>query len=130
MDTIEQDKEPSNDGSFDLSANEEPEGQRAIIRLALGEIAADLGVQLQAANLNYKVFLTVPNSGKSIATVATPADPTDEDWSHVSEIVCHLIGKRLGGMKFQGRTLPCVMANGAMSATEITPNVLNFDTRS
>lgn len=130
MDTTEQDQEPFDDGSFDFSENEKPEGQRTIIRLALDEIAAELGVQLQAENLNHKVFLTVPNSGRSIATIATPADPTDEEWSRVSNMVCGLIGKRLGDMRLQGRNLTCAMARARMNATDITPNVIAFDTKS
>jgi hypothetical protein len=127
METIAQDQEPFDDGNFD---NDEPEGQRTIIRLALHEIAADLGIQLLAANLNFKVFLTVPASGRSIATIATPADPTDEEWSHVSDMVCRLIGKRLGDIELRGRELSCAMAHSRMNATEITPNMLDFDTRS
>jgi len=127
MDTIEQDKEPFDDGSFDFSANGEPEGQRTIIRMALDEIAAELGVQLQAENLHCKVFLTVPNSGTSIATIATPADPTEEEWARVSDMVCGLIGKRLGGMRLHGRNLTCAMAQARVNATEIRPNTLDFD---
>lgn len=130
MGTTEQDKEPFDDGSFDFSANEEPDGQRIIMRLAFDEIAAELGVQIQAENLNYKVFLTVPNSGGSIAAIATLADTTEEQWSRVSDMLCELIAKRLGGMRLQGRNLRCAMAHARINATEITPIALAFDTRS
>jgi hypothetical protein len=126
MDTTEQDKEPFDDGSFDFSGSEAVEGQRTIIRLALDEIATELGRELQAGNINCKVFLTVPSSGMAFATIATPTDPPEDEWSRVMEIVCRLIGKRLGDIKLHGRALPCAMAHSRMNATEITSNTLDF----
>jgi hypothetical protein len=46
--------------------------------------------------LTCPLFLTVPNSGNSLATVAAPIDPPDEDWSRVAAIVCQIIEDRLG----------------------------------
>ena len=65
--------------------------QRDIIQRSLDEIAADVGVALRDAGLTCPVFLTVPNSGNSLATVATPIDPPDEDWSRVIAIVCQIL---------------------------------------
>ena len=55
-----------------------PDAQREIIRQSLDEIAAEVGTALRDAHLDFPVFLTVPNSGESLATMACPLDPSDE----------------------------------------------------
>ena len=96
-----------------------PEAQREIIRLALDEIAAEVGTALRDAHLDFPVFLTVPNSGDSLATMACPLDPSDRDWSHASAIVCRIIGQRLGDVRLRGRALHCAVANATMGAAEV-----------
>ena len=80
-----------------------PEAQRAVIRLALDEIAAEVGVALRGAQFDFPVYLTVPTSGDSLATMACPLDPSDTQWSHASAIVCRIIGQRLGDIRLRGR---------------------------
>ena len=105
------------------STDDEPEAQRAVIRLALDEIAAEVGTKLREASLDFPVYLTVPNSGTSVATMACPLDPSDTDWSQASAIVCRIIGKRLGDVRLRGRALHCAVANAAMGAAEVTADV-------
>ena len=97
----------------------DPEAQREIIKLALDEIAAEVGTALREAHLDFPVFLTVPNSGDSLATMACPLDPSDGDWSHASAIVCRIIGQRLGDVRLRGRPLHCAVANGTIAATDV-----------
>ena len=97
-----------------------PEAQREIIRQSLDEIAAEVATALRDAHLDFPVFLTVPNSGNSLATMACPLDPSDEDWSHASAIVCRIIGQRLGDAPLHGRPLHCAVANATMGAAEVT----------
>jgi hypothetical protein len=104
------------------SADSYCESQRAVIRLALDEIAAEVGAALRAANLSDEVFLTVPLTGVAFATVATPLDPSDQDWSNATAIVCRIIGKRLGDVRLRGRPLRCAAANLRMGAAEVTPD--------
>ena len=54
----------------------EPEAQREIIRLALDELASEVGTALHDACLDFPVYVAIPNSGDSLATIATPLDPT------------------------------------------------------
>jgi len=96
-----------------------PEAQRAVITLALDEIAADVGNALRNAHLDFPVFLTVPNSGDSLATMACPLDPSDSDWSHASAIVCRIIGQRLGDARLRGRALHCAVANGTIAVADV-----------
>jgi hypothetical protein len=99
--------------------DDEPEAQRAVIRLTLNEIAAEISTGLREASLDFPVYLTVSNSGKSLATMACPLDPSDTEWSRASAIVCKIIGKRLGGVRLRGRPLHCAVANSQMGATEL-----------
>jgi hypothetical protein len=95
------------------------EAHREIIRASLNEIVADVGAAMRAAGLNYPIFLTVPHSGDPIATIATPLDPSDDDWSKMSAIACRVVGKRLE-IRLVDKTLPCAAANVAMSAADLT----------
>jgi hypothetical protein len=102
-----------------------PEAQREIIRLLLDEIATEVGTSLRDAHLDFPVYITVPNSGQSIATIATPLDPSDSDWSHASAIVCRIIGQRLDDIRLRGRPLYCAVANGTMGAAEVMAEARN-----
>jgi hypothetical protein len=105
------------------STDDEPRAQRAVIALALDAIVNEVGVALRDAHLDFPVFLTVPGSGASVATMACPLDPSDGDWSHASAIVCRIIGQRLGNIRLRGRLLQCAVANARMGAAEVTTDV-------
>ena len=96
-----------------------PDEQREVIRQSLDEIAAEVATSLRDAHLDFPVFLTVPNSGDSLATMACPIDPSDEDWSHASAIVRRIIGQRLGDPRLCGRSLHCAVAKATMGAAEV-----------
>ena len=112
MDTTHKERE--------TAAPQEPEAQRAVIRLALDEIADEVGTTLRGAKLDFPVYLTVPNRGDSLATIVSPLDLPDEDWSDASAIVCRIIGKRLGDTRLWGRELVCAIANGTIAAADVT----------
>ena len=97
----------------------EPDAQREVVRLALDEIATEVGTALRDAQLDFPIFLTVPTSGDSLATMACPLDPSDGDRPHASAIVCGIIGKRLGGARLRGRALHCAVANATMGAADV-----------
>src|SRR6476660_4587366 len=93
---------------------DDSEPKRTIVRSALDEIAAEIGVALRDVHLDFPVYLTVPTSGESLATIACPLHPSDTDWASASRIVCRVIGKRLGGLRLRRRDLACAIANPAM----------------
>jgi hypothetical protein len=103
--------------------DDESEAHRAVLRVALDEIAAEVGTKLCEASLNFPVYLTVSNSGTSLATMACPLDPSDTEWAHASAIVCKIIGRRLGNVRLRGRALQCAVANATMGAAEVTADV-------
>jgi hypothetical protein len=112
MDKIEQ--------SQTSSASSQIESKREIIRECLNEIIVDVERRMRAAGLNSAIFLTVPNSGDAVASIATPLDPPDDLWSRIVEIVCEVVSERLDGLKLRSQDMICAMANGAMSAADVT----------
>ena len=125
MDAIDEQQEPFTDDDYD-----DREAQRSIIRQSLEEIAADVGTELLKANLTFPIGLTTPSSGRSILTIVTQNDPPDEDWVQALEIVRHIVSTKRGGIELRSRSLPCEMVNAPISAAEISPNTIAFDTRS
>jgi hypothetical protein len=104
---------------IELSADDELKEQRERIRASLDEIAIDVGISLRDAGLNYPIYMTVPTSGDSVATIATPVDPSDDDWEYTTAIACRVIGARLGEKKLITRHLRCAMANATMGAADV-----------
>ena len=96
------------------------ETQREIIRLALDEIAIEVGTALRDAGIDCPIYLAIPNSGNAIASIATPTDPPDEEWARISSVACGIIGKMLGGIGLRGRELRCAMATATMVAADLT----------
>ena len=106
-----------------LVEHPEPDAKRDIVRSSLDEIAAEVANALRYAHLDFPVFLTVPNSGDSLATMACPLDPSDGDWSHASAIVCRIIGQRLGDVRPRGRPLDGAVVNGTIAVSDVTADL-------
>ena len=108
---------------MDTTSQNDLDAQREIIRHSLPEIVNDIGMAMRDAGLHFPVFMTVRDSGDSLATIATPIDPSDDDWQQASEIVCQIMGRKFGGGRLRSRELVCAVANAApMSAAEVTPS--------
>jgi hypothetical protein len=102
------------------SANGRIEVQREVIRKALDDIASEVGNKLREAGLKFPIFLTVPNSGYAIATIATPANPDEDTFLRAAAIVRQIVSSRLNGKQLCSRELPCAMAGTTMSAADLT----------
>jgi len=83
----------------------------------LPEIGADLTAALTAADLHIPVFMSVPRTGDSFLTFATPVDPSDSEWERVGEIVREVVEETSGIAKLLVRDLPCISAGMATIAT-------------
>jgi hypothetical protein len=125
MDTIAQPQEPSTDEDYD-----DLEARRRVIQLLLDEIANEVGTAMHDAHLDFPVGLTSPSSGHAILTMVTLLDPSDDDWERASAIVRQIVSEKLGGIRLRSRLLPCVLANATMTAADIAPNALDFNSRS
>ena len=78
---------------------------------------------MRDAGLHFPVFMTVRDSGDSLATIATPLDPSDDDWQQASEIVCQIMGRKLapadcGAVNWSAP----LQTRRQMSAAEVTPS--------
>ena len=100
------------------------EADREIIRESLDEIVREVGTKLREAGLSDPVFLTVPNSGQALMTMATPADPNLEYWHRMTKIVCRAVSDRLDGVALRSHPLPCatVQVNATMNAADVLAN--------
>jgi hypothetical protein len=102
------------------STDDRIEEDRGIISQSLVEIAAEVGGALRDAGLSYPVYLCCPLSGNALVTLATPVDPSDNDWSLATEIVKQIISKRLDGIGLRSHDQECAIASATMGAAEIT----------
>jgi len=95
--------------------------QRDIIRQSLDAITNDIGMAMRDVGLTFPVYITVRNSGDALVTIATPIDPSDEEWQQASAIVCRTLEERVGCGRLHGRELVCAIANaGAINAADVT----------
>ena len=107
-----------------ISTDDALEAQRAIVRLALDEIATDVEAALRDARLNFAVGLTVPSSGFALINMVSPVDdPSESDWASATAIVRHILSSKLGGIRLRSRPLPCAMVNATMGVAEVTADV-------
>ena len=100
------------------------DAQRDIIRSNLTEIANDIGMAMRDAGLDFPAYIAVRNSGESLATIATPLDPSEDDWQQACDIVCRIMEKKIGSdTKLRNQKLLCAVANSTpMSAAEVAPD--------
>jgi hypothetical protein len=108
--------------SDESSTDYELDRRRDIIRKSLDAIANAISMALRDAGLIFPVYLTVPSSGNSLASIATALDPTDDDWRHALEIACQVIAEKSGCRRLRGQELNCAVANGAIAAADVIAN--------
>jgi hypothetical protein len=95
--------------------------QRDIVRQSLNEIANDIGMAMRDVGLTFPVYMTVRNSGDALVTIASPLDPSDEQWQQASAIVRRTLEERVRCGHLRGRELACAIANaGAINAADVT----------
>jgi hypothetical protein len=113
MNTIEHEGDPSTDDTLDA--------QRDIIKQSINEIANEIGMKMRDVGLTFPLYITVRNSGDALVTIATPIDPSDEEWQQATAIVCRTLEERVGCDRLRGRELACAIANaGSINAADVT----------
>jgi hypothetical protein len=96
------------------------DAQRAILTNSIDDIAGNIGIALKDAGIHFPVYISVRTSGDSLATIATPIDPSDADWNHATTLVCQVLDRWVGCDRLKGRPLVCAVANAArISASEL-----------
>jgi hypothetical protein len=96
------------------------DAQREVLTQSLNEITNDIGMALRDAGLDLPIFIAVRQEGEGMATIATPADPSDDDWQRASTIACQIISEKIGCGKLRRRELACAMARGSIAADDLT----------
>ena len=98
-----------------IEDDEDVAAQRAKAKNLLPQITQQVKQALQEASIGVDVFLMIPASGHAIATFGTLADPPDELWSRIGEIVCSIVRRAIGLDRVCSRPLSC-----ATTADEMT----------
>ena len=97
------------------------DAHRDIIRQSLNAIINDIGMAMRDVGLTFPVYITVRNSGDALMTIASPLDPSDQQWQQASAIVCRTLEERAGCGRLRGRELACAIANaGVINAADVT----------
>jgi hypothetical protein len=103
------------------STDDNVEAKQKIIGRSLDEITAEVAAKMRDENLHSSVNIVVP-SRHSLVTIGGTRDLPSEKWSRVSEIVCEVIGQKLGREGLRGRPLVRATAIAMMSAGDVTPD--------
>ncbi len=93
--------------------------QRTLLQSCLPQIAEQVRGGLRDVGLSLEVFLTIPASGNSLMTFATAADPADEEWDRVRDIVRRIVGELVGAEGLRCRELACASSGTPMGAADV-----------
>ena len=80
---------------------------RARAKAELVQITQQVRQALNDADIDLDVFLMIPASGDAVATFGTVADPCDELWERVTEIVSSVVGRTVGLDRTRCREVAC-----------------------
>jgi hypothetical protein len=111
-----QEQQTSNHETVDERLSE----PRELLRGSLKDIASKVRTALDNAALGIPVFLIIPSSGQAILTFGTLLDPSDEDWSRATKIVCGIVSKVAGLDGLHSRELACASSSGPLSANDVS----------
>ena len=95
--------------------------QRAIARNLLPQITQQVKRALQEASIEIDVFLMIPATGDAIANFGTLADPPDELWTRIGEIVCSIVRRAVGLDRICSRPLSCATTAELTNPPGATP---------
>jgi hypothetical protein len=99
-------------------ADKRHDEQRATLRRDLDEIASEVSRALHEVDLNMPVYFSVPSSGAAILTFMTPVDPSDEDWSRATKIVCDVASRKVQMPNLIGQALRCAPSGSSKRPPE------------
>ncbi len=91
----------------DLKDCEDVAGHRDRARNLLPQITQQVRQALNDADIDLDVFLMIPASGDLVATFGTVADPDDELWKRVTEIVSSVVRRTVGLDRVRCRPMVC-----------------------
>jgi hypothetical protein len=116
MDTDDERDELTGDDeltSDDQGDDDDVSAYRARAASKLDQIAQDAKEALAEHGIGLSLFFVIPSNGQSILFFGTSADPSDDLWNEVTEIVSGIVQQLLGLRRPRCRTLLCAMADTA-----------------
>ncbi len=87
------------------------DAERAHLRMALDDIAAEVAAAMKAAELSIEVLFMDPASGDALINFATDMDPVPRDWPQVQRIICRIVSSRVGIEGLCCRNVPCASSS-------------------
>src|ERR1700722_8345828 len=91
----------------DLTDDDAVMAHRGRARNLLPQITQQVRQALNDADIDLDVFLMIPASGDAVATFGTVADPDDELWKRVTEIVSSILRETVGLGRTRCREVIC-----------------------
>jgi hypothetical protein len=98
----------------DLTDDIEEATYRERATAMLNQIAHDAKIALAERDITLDVFFTVPRSGCAVVTFGTLANPSDDQWDQVSEVVSAIVRRSIGLERSRCRALVCATTHTAM----------------
>jgi hypothetical protein len=99
----------------DLTDYEDVADHRDRARNLLPQITQQVRQALNDADIDLDVFLMIPASGDAVATFGTIADPDDELWKRVTEIVSSVVRRTVGLDRVRCRLVVCATTHDHQS---------------
>jgi hypothetical protein len=90
----------------------------------LPQITQEVKAALSEADIGLDVFLIVPSTGDTVLTFGTVADPPDELWDRVSEIVCSIVRQTVGLRRTRSRPAVCASTGAPASSPVEMPTAI------
>jgi hypothetical protein len=104
-----------------IEDGDEVTDHRARARAELDQIARLAKQALAEQKIALDLFFLVPNSGQAILMFGTPADPDDELWEQVDEIVSAIVREVVGTDGTTCRQVTCSTTTDAVAGNEHSP---------
>jgi hypothetical protein len=99
----------------DLTDQDDVPAHRARAKAELDQIAQQVQQALAEAGIGISLFFLIPNSGDSILSFGTLADPSDGEWGRVGEIVSAIVRQRVRLDRTRCRPVTCATTTDDMS---------------
>jgi hypothetical protein len=94
--------------------------QRESIKGSLNEITNDIGMAMRDAGLgSIPIYMVIPKSGDALASLATPVNPSEEEWSCIMDIAFKVIQEKIGCGELCSRALSCAAVNEPMVVADV-----------
>jgi hypothetical protein len=103
---------------FDFDGDDRLITQRALVRSKLDQITEQVKAARDQQGISVPVFFIVPSSGDAIIAFGTVADPPDDEWGRVNEIVSGIMAEAIGLDRLATREVACAATDQQISPAD------------